>query len=242
MPLTPVRVMRVLPKALHHDGENDYVAGPDYIADWTHVETQLTVEVLLRVWKYGSMVACFHGVNGEWQVRAWGGNIYFWIKWTDGTTSAVTAVQNYELGTWYHIAFTWRKGTYLKAYLYGKLVGSASVPDLHPWSYEPPLTIGAWRGGSGYFTKADFALVRVYTCELAESKIEHNFYHLNDPVRDGLVLWLHWDSIDIDAGVWYDKSGYGNDGAIYGATLVDVIKKPVRILSPPSRIISPPLR
>ena len=80
------------------------------------------------------------------------------------------------------------------------------------------------------------AFVRIYNRALSDSEITHNYYFPNDPVRDGLVLWLHWDSIDIENGIWYDKSGYDNHGTIYGATLVDIIKSPTRILSP-TRII-----
>ena len=37
-------------------------------------------------------------------------------------------------------------------------------------------------------------------------------------ITDGLVLWYDGDSIDIENGIWHDKSGNGNDGTIYGAT------------------------
>ncbi len=35
-----------------------------------------------------------------------------------------------------------------------------------------------------------------------------------------------------NAGKWYDKSGYGNNGTLYNVQCVDLIKKPVRILQP----------
>jgi hypothetical protein len=78
------------------------------------------------------------------------------------------------------------------------------------------------------------ACVLIYSRPLSDSEITWNYSNPDNPIRNGLVLWLqaHPDNIrDIDGdGVleWLDLSGYGNHGKIYGATLVKLIRDPVR--------------
>jgi len=62
------------------------------------------------------------------------------------------------------------------------------------------------------------ALVCIYNRALNATEIQWNYEHPDNPVRGGLVLWL--DLTSIEDGVWRDRSGYGNDGVIYGATPV----------------------
>jgi len=80
--------------------------------------------------------------------------------------------------------------------------------------------------------------VLLYSRPLTDEEILWNYNNPDNPVRRGLVLWLHWDSIDPAKGVWYDKSGYGNHGKIYGATLVKIVKSPRRVLTP-ARVLAP---
>ena len=84
----------------------------------------------------------------------------------------------------------------------------------------------------------------IYSRALSDEETLWNYRYPDSPVRNGLVLWLqaHPDNIkDIDGDgrlEWVDLSGYGNHGKIYGATLVEVIKAPSRVLAP-SRILPP---
>ena len=241
MPLTPVRVTRVLPKALYFDG-NDYVevGTLNGISDFPFaVEFIVNAETYWQGWR-GIVDWDREVLKGFWVLTCASGNIVIFGT-GDGTSAAEIwlSMDNYVncfthfIANYYTDKFeVFRNGAKIAT----KTLGFTPLVDT-----ARPLFIGS-RRATGDFFKGFIAFVRIYSRALSEDEVRWNFYHLNDPVRDGLVLWLHWDSIDIDAGVWYDKSGYGNDGAIYGATLVDVIKKPVRILSPPSRIISPPLR
>jgi hypothetical protein len=74
----------------------------------------------------------------------------------------------------------------------------------------------------------------IYSRILSETEISWNYVNPDNPIRNGLVLWLraHPDYIkDIDGdGVleWIDLSGFNNHGKIYGATLVKLIRDPVR--------------
>ncbi|MEM4846475.1 MAG: hypothetical protein QW794_01790, partial [Thermosphaera sp.] len=84
-----------------------------------------------------------------------------------------------------------------------------------------------------------YGYVRIYSRALADEEILWNFYYPDNPVRNGLVLWLHWDSIDTASNVWYDKSGFGNHARLYNnPTREDVLLPPKRLLSP-TRVLTP---
>jgi hypothetical protein len=83
----------------------------------------------------------------------------------------------------------------------------------------------------------------VYTRALSDSEVQWNYLYPENPVRDGLVLWLSADpnnvkDLDNDGVLeWIDLSGYGNHGKIYGASLVQLVKPATRIL-PKARILN----
>jgi len=62
----------------------------------------------------------------------------------------------------------------------------------------------------------------IYNRVLSAGEIRWNYLRPDNPIRDGLILWLSWDSIDPIAGKWSDLSGNGNHGTIYGATPVEL--------------------
>jgi hypothetical protein len=74
----------------------------------------------------------------------------------------------------------------------------------------------------------------IYTRALSDSEIAWNFNYPENPVRNGLYVWLQADpqyvkDIDNDGVLeWVDLSGNNNHGKIYGATLVKLIRDPVR--------------
>jgi hypothetical protein len=84
----------------------------------------------------------------------------------------------------------------------------------------------------------------IYTRDLSDSDIAWNTKYPDNPVRNGLFVWLKADPQyvkDIDGdGVleWVDLSGYGNHGKIYGAQLVELVKTHKRLLAP-VRILTP---
>jgi hypothetical protein len=99
------------------------------------------------------------------------------------------------------------------------------------------LVLGANVGGGEHMKIMQYQLL-IYSRALSDSEILWNYQHPDSPVRDGLVLWLQADPAyirDIDGdGVpeWVDLSGNNNNGKIYGARLVQLIKPPARTLSP----------
>jgi len=86
--------------------------------------------------------------------------------------------------------------------------------------------------------------ILIYSRALSDSEIRWNYLYSDNPVRNGLVLWLQADPQyvkDIDGDnilEWIDLSGYNNHGKIYGAQLVQLIKTSVRALKP-VRVLKP---
>jgi hypothetical protein len=101
--------------------------------------------------------------------------------------------------------------------------------------------IGRWSAQyfPGYIYRA-----LIYSRALSNSEVQWNYQYPDNPVRNGLVLWLQADPAyikDIDGdGVleWVDLSGFGNHGKIYGARLVQLTKTPTRTITP-YRVSSP---
>jgi hypothetical protein len=67
------------------------------------------------------------------------------------------------------------------------------------------------------------SLVRIYKdLALTEEELKWNLKNPLNPVhKSDIVLWLDWTSVDVENNVWEDKSGYGNDGVINGATPIE---------------------
>jgi hypothetical protein len=134
-------------------------------------------------------------------------------------------------------------GSAVRFYVNGKLVGAPPF-SIYPSTNTENLYIGNRkyldRGFCGYISR-----ILIYKdTVLSDSGIAWNYNNPDNPIRDGLVLWLKADpayikDIDNDGILeWIDLSGYGNHGKIYGAILVQLVRTPARILSP-ARVLSP---
>ncbi|MEM4952219.1 MAG: LamG-like jellyroll fold domain-containing protein [Ignisphaera sp.] len=101
-----------------------------------------------------------------------------------------------------------------------------------------PIAIGS-RSVASTFSAVRIAQLLIYRRALSDEEIQLNFYYPDNPVRNGLVLWLHWDSIDTASNMWRDKSGFGNHAVLYNnPTIENVAKAPSRLLTP-ARILTP---
>jgi len=157
----------------------------------------------------------------------------------DGTATRYLGAANtlFNALSWYHVAVIFDP-TLSMVYVNGVL-DNQFVPA-YPMTYHPSAR---FQVGSRYPDNvAQFqgyvAQVLIYSRALSDEEIRWNYMYPDNPVRNGLVLWLHWDSIDVERGIWYDRSGFGNHGTIYGAALVQIVKQPRRTLSP-ARILAP---
>jgi len=113
--------------------------------------------------------------------------------------------------SWVLVGYSWdgETVTYIKN---GASVGTSSLTGTLGCSGQD-LFIGSSQGTGGWFNSL-IASVLIYNRDLSLREIRYNMINYHSPVRDGLVLWLH---DRIVGNTWYDESGYGNNGIIYGA-------------------------
>ncbi len=86
--------------------------------------------------------------------------------------------------------------------------------------------------------------VLIYDRALTKDEVLHNYNNPDNPVRDGLIVWLKADPAYIQGSTWLDLSGNGNNATLYNVQLVQLVTpSPSPTISPisPSPTISPTL-
>jgi len=222
-------------KALYHDGIDDYVEVPDDPS--LDITNAITIEAWVKpkisdstlrpvVSKYQSS-----GNQRSWWLGCYSGSWRFYIS-QDGLNFKYVKA-SLSLNTWQHITaiFNPATGNDLFLYVNSVLKDSEDTDYSHLFSNDISVYIGEYNIGSGNNFNGTIALVRIYERALSAAEVLYNKEHPYNPVLHGCVLWLGYDSIDEAAGIWRDKSGYGNNGTIYGATAVEMNKLAGRVLS-----------
>jgi len=241
MPLTAKRVFKQFRYAMYFNGKSYYVrlSPPPVSSAYTGM-----------VWMNSL------GSTGNVQ------NAFRWnclslinVGWIDPSyrTLDVFAYDKYILladpntvrGQWIHISSVVIDNQALYGYLNASLKGSVSIgTTTKPTSRNMYVGAEDCPGYPYYFFYGYVAQVLLYTRALSDSEVQWNYSYPDNPVRNGLVLWLKADpsyvkDIDNDGILeWIDLSGYNNHGKIYGATLVQLIKTSARVLKP-ARILKP---
>jgi hypothetical protein len=151
------------------------------------------------------------------------GRIYSWLRVPTRSRVGATVL---PLNQWVFIGVTY-DGITRKHYANGKLDAQ--------WVENAPLAlynsvrliIGANANDTdtslvapSYFKQAYIAQVLIYSRALSDSEIQWNYNNPNNPIRDGLVLWLDARACDVPKNVCYDLSGNNNHCIIYGAQVV----------------------
>lgn len=234
MPLTASRVLRTFRYAMYFDGVDDYVEvkhssvlePADITAmvcinpfSWLHTPTAVAL-IVKRTDPFNGYFMLWLATTGTINFD-WGGAGY---RWNTGYRP--------PLNTWTCLAFT-RDSSGRKLYVNGSLYSSTSDSGGSPASGSV-LRVGMDTAATRYWFQGFISQVLIYSRAIDGSEIAWNYNYPDNPVRNGLVLWLKADPSyvkDIDGdGVleWIDLSGYGNHGKIYGATLVQLIRDPVR--------------
>jgi len=210
-----------LTKAMYFNGVDNYVQAPDSPLLRLY---QMTLECLayfsaLPFGNYPGLISktrdgyayttnyALEGVRNQKSIHLAIADGSRWAEIISGPLSAYT---------WYHIAATYDL-KYLRLYINGTPVTPVAT-TLIPVVGSYPLWIGH-TPNYAYFN-GYIAFVRLYNRALSQSEIIHNYRNPNNPVRDGLVLWL--DARSVSGSTWYDLSGNGNNGTIYGATQVSL--------------------
>jgi len=117
---------------------------------------------------------------------------------------------------WHHVfARYWISG----GYLYGETILNGVSKEIYslsgnawfPAAFDRIGTNSPW-GVTTWFNGL-IALARIYSRTLTNDEIQWNINNPDNPVRNGLVLWLTPSSII--GNTWYDLSGNNNHGTLY---------------------------
>jgi hypothetical protein len=256
MPLSPQRVLRTFRYALYFDGVDDYVVIPLTVYGWQGITVQEWLypyhPKANSLYSKFSMIgdfwtdkpSVFHGTENRYD--------YTWLRVYFVTRGPGGGEKRYSFSfydyrnMWVNVAYRFSiEDRVFAGYINGARVYSATVPSIEytilEWNPDT-ASVPAWYrrfvlGANVYFwdrMKMMQGSILIYSRALSDTEIQWNYNNPDNPVRDGLVVWLraHPDNIrDIDGDgllEWLNLSGYGNHGKIYGATLVKLIRDPVR--------------
>ena len=237
MPLSARRVHKQFKHAMYFDGVDDYVQ----INDNPSLNPSNEITVLL--WTYsirdmlGSGWTCLRKGDNQYLVEPGDAGTNYWGFGVNigGTFYRVDTTGPLPLFQWVQVGGRYSSSLgRLDVIVNGAVNNSRSLTGSIQ-RQSGPLYIGKCGGEiyTGYI-----AQVLLYSHALSADEIAWNYNNPDNPVRNGLVLWLqaHPDNVkDIDGdGVleWVDLSGCGNHGKIYGAQLVELVKTPARVLKP----------
>jgi hypothetical protein len=234
MSLAPYRVLRQFRYAMFFDGVDDYVVVSDS-------ESLKPPEITVCIWvNYYSIPVIYLRAYAVKKFHTGTGLYGYAVGLKPNTTQPRGLLANsstryfiespdpVSLSTWNFLTLMYSAGVG-KLYVNSVLKAQASANLLHTTeslyvgAYQPYVAIPAY-----------ISQVLIYSRALSGSEILWNYQYPDNPIRNGLVLRLHAhpDYIrDIDGdGVleWVDLSGNNNHGKIYGATLVKLIRDPVR--------------
>jgi len=265
MPLSPSRILRIFRYAMYFGGVGGYVVIPLTVYGWSGITIQEWIYPYHP--KANTAWSKFSMIGESWVDKPsvyWGtDNRYdytyllfaFATRKSDGTPGG----RNFNIyayrNSWVNTAWRFRlSDRTLAVYVNGGKVYTASIPSdektvlewnpdtaTYPDRYKR-FVLGANVNGDESMKMMQYQLL-VYTRDLADKDIEWNFKNHNNPIRNGLYVWLqaHPDYVkDIDGDgrlEWIDLSGFGNHGKIYGAQLVQLVKTPARALTP-ARVLS----
>lgn len=228
MPLAATRNQRVPRYAIGFDGTDDYASIPNsnvFNVDYVSVEALVMFPILPS--EHGEHGAFWHRGPAKILYSVLGHKTYNKFQFlarVNDTLYGVFSDTEIERSKWYHVVGTY-DGSYIRLYVNTvkeSELGVSGVLD----KYDQYSYIGYILGTD--YLNGLIAYIRVYNRALTENEIRYNYYHPEDPIRPGLVLWLQ-AAPEYVGSVWKDISGYGNDAALYGPTLEQVVKVPVLI-------------
>jgi hypothetical protein len=175
---------------LSFGGVNDYIEVPDSDA---LRPSYITVEALVYPTSnpdIARVVCKLDGERTEYALDVRNGVVIFYIA--DGTNwyNANSGSYTLELNKWHHLVGIY-DGSSIKVYVNGDLKGTNTV-SLTIAHSTYPLTIGAdaYAGSAQRRWDGYIAYARIYNRALSDTEIAWNMNNINNPVTDGLVMWL----------------------------------------------------
>jgi hypothetical protein len=236
MPLQASRVLPFFPYAMYFNGVNAYVRIP--LSPSLEPRNAITIEAWIKPisagWSIINRGIVWHGDStvpyGFWIDVEYGNMIKLRLNNDDVVRSPPNAI---TLDVWQDLVGAW-DGSVAKIYKDGSLIASARWTATLLTSTQD-VYVGVAHPNMGWFY-GYICGARIYSRALSDSEVAWNYSYPDNPVHNGLVLWLKADpqyvkDIDNDGILeWIDLSGYGNHGKIYGAQLVQLIKSPSRVV------------
>jgi hypothetical protein len=239
-----------LNKAMYFDGINDYVLIPLTVYGWSGITIQEWLYPFQP--KANNAYTKFNMIGDFWTDRPsvfWGTDnrydytslsLSFVTRKPDGTRGyygfGIFAYKNNWVNTAHGFSLSDRT---LIGYINGNKVYTATIPSsektvlewnpdtaTYPEWYKR-FVLGANVVGTENMKMMQANLL-IYSRALTYSEILWNYQNPNNPIRDGLVLWLDARACDSTKNICYDLSGNNNHGIIYGAQIV-TLPSPVRV-------------
>jgi len=217
-------------KALSFDGKDDYMVVPH--SDSLSFEGDFTIclwmknndpspDVVQRI--YNKRITY---KQRELDAHIISGKLYVLIRNDAEGEDRLQVEVSYPYKTWKFLTVR-REGNTLTVFLDATEVGSdTGVANI---TNTKPLYI-ATRDGTAHFLNGLIAHVCIYNRALSPSEIKYLYHNPFDPIDpEHLVLWLNPAGIDVANSKWWDMSGKGNHGTIYGATEVSLVEEEVKV-------------
>jgi hypothetical protein len=188
-------------------------------------------EITIELWTYsvqdmlgGSIWTCLRKATNQYLVEPGDAGTNYWALFL-AQCGRVDTSSPVPIKQWHYIIgrFSAYRGV-MQILVDGSVSGSKTCTAPIPYQ-SGPLYIGKW---SGEIYIGYVPLVRIYSRFLVDSEVRHNMLNPNNPVRDGLVLWLDARACDASKNICWDLSGNGNHGTMYNVQIVS-LSNPVRV-------------
>ncbi len=162
--------------------------------------------------------------NGDWELMYGWDRIYFDINFTDNTRAGLDlGFHGYTPNTWGFLAVVWDVPN---GVIYGYNSWTNQWPSTSVETTKTPRnTVNAvyigQNEGRDWF-KGYIYEVLIYDRALTKDEVLHNYNNPDNPVRDGLIVWLKADPSTVRGNTWVDLSGNGNNATLYNAQLIQL--------------------
>jgi len=239
-----------LNRAMYFNGMNAYVVIPLTVYGWSSITVQEWLYPFRpkanSEWTKFSMIgdvwtdypSVYWGTDDRYDYMGLG--LHFPTRKPDGAIEghyfSIVAYTN----MWVNVAYRFSTSDrVLAGYINGVRVSTASIPSTeitvlewnpdtatYPWMYRR-FVLGAnvygWEN-----MKMMQGNILIYSRPLSDAEIQHNMSNPNNPIRDGLVLWLDARACDASKNICYDLSGNNNHATMYNVQIVS-LSNPVRV-------------
>ena len=217
------RVLRVSKYAFRFDGIDDYVSINDSLSfDVSEVTIEGFVRFPITPVEHGQHACIWNRGNAKILYLLIGHRLYnkfqFLIRVNDILYTLLGETE-IKPGIWYHVVGRY-DGKAMSLYIDGVKEAELGVSGALD-TYRETNYIG-YAIGSDY-SLMDLGFVRLYNRALSDEEIKRNYENINEPVRDGLILWLQADVNDFDGSTWYDRSGSENNAVPNGPALTCIV-------------------